>query len=366
MKYKNLTIGGTFDHLHEGHQAMLTQAFAIGETIWLGITTDEFVQQIESKKLSFPNFLEPFKTRKATLTTFLAQHKFSAQARIVPILNRFGTTLMDQSLEAIVVSPETEPVAHEINKLRTEKYWNPLQIILVPWVLAEDKKPINSIRIRAGEISRSGELFSITANWGLRKLPDHVRLQLKAPLGELIVDQSKNHEDAVGILIKKYNLADSVWKSAVLDPHPPLLIAVGDAVTQSLLVAGCIPQLAVIDFHIGRKRVYQDISEFKFPKISPVMTVSNPAATLSGEGFIKLQQLIRSANYPAVLQVDGEEDLFTLFAILAAPLHSLVVYGQPASSDTSQGGPGEGIVAVLVTEEKKQEIKGYVDEFLPQ
>ena len=172
MNYKNLTIGGTFDHLHQGHVAMLAKAFAVGETVWLGVTTDEFVKQIESKKLPFPNHLEPFATRKTAVETYLAQHKFSAQARVVPITDRFGTTLTDQSLEAIVVSPETEPVAREINELRKQKGWKLLEVILVPWVLAEDKKPINSIRIRAGEISRKGELFSVAASWGLRKLPD--------------------------------------------------------------------------------------------------------------------------------------------------------------------------------------------------
>lgn len=49
--------------------------------------------------------------------------------------------------------------------------------------------------------------------------------------------------------------------------------------------------------------------------------------------------------------VDGEEDLLTLVAVIAAPQGSLVVYGQP----------GEGIVLVRVTEGKKGEIEALID-----
>ncbi|HCS79432.1 TPA: hypothetical protein DIV55_06895 [Patescibacteria group bacterium] len=391
MTYQNLTIGGTFDHFHEGHEAMLTKAFQVGDTVWLGITTDEFVKRIESKRLPFPNYLEPFATRKTVVETFLVQHKFSAQAKIVPITDRFGTTLTDQKLETIVVSPETEPVAREINQLRIEKGWKPLQIILVPWVLAQDKSPINSIRIRAGEISRTGELFSVAASWGRRNLPDVLRQKLQQPLGELF--SLENYDEAGPAArqpqfrsklsrssfkyLKDYRdqtggastgaprraspatllnfLAESVLAPSVqLTGLPVMVIAVGDAVTQSLIRAGFIPQVSVIDFHIARKKVFQILADFKFPTVAVTNTIENTAGTLSAKGFTTLKELITGAKYPAVLEVQGEEDLLTLFAILAAPLESLVIYGQP----------GEGIVAVSVTEAKKWEIKGYIDQFV--
>jgi len=46
--------------------------------------------------------------------------------------------------------------------------------------------------------------------------------------------------------------------------------------------------------------------------------------------------------------VDGEEDLLVIVAVLYAPEGSLVVYGQP----------GEGIVVVRVTGEKRAEAVG--------
>ena len=45
------------------------------------------------------------------------------------------------------------------------------------------------------------------------------------------------------------------------------------------------------------------------------------------------------------LVVDGEEDLLVLVAVAFAPLGGLVVYGQP----------GEGLVVVRVTAEKRGE-----------
>ena len=102
------------------------------------------------------------------------------------------------------------------------------------------------------------------------------------------------------------------------------------------------------------KKVFQILADFKFPTVAVTNTIENTAGTLSAKGFTTLKELITGAKYPAVLEVQGEEDLLTLFAILAAPLESLVIYGQP----------GEGIVAVSVTEAKKWEIKGYIDQFV--
>jgi uncharacterized protein (UPF0218 family) len=51
------------------------------------------------------------------------------------------------------------------------------------------------------------------------------------------------------------------------------------------------------------------------------------------------------------VMVDGEEDLLTLVAVLSAPEHALVVYGQPH----------RGIVVVKVTEETRERMRRIVD-----
>ncbi len=62
-------------------------------------------------------------------------------------------------MEAIVVSTETVHKAFEINKTRSKRKLQPLIIITVPMMRAEDGKLISSTRIREGEIDSSGNLL---------------------------------------------------------------------------------------------------------------------------------------------------------------------------------------------------------------
>ena len=52
--------------------------------------------------------------------------------------------------DAIVVSKETEPGAHEINKIRKKNKIPYLDIIVIDMVSADDGVPISSTRIRKG------------------------------------------------------------------------------------------------------------------------------------------------------------------------------------------------------------------------
>ena len=71
----------------------------------------------------------------------------------------YGTTIYDSDFDAIVVSEETEPTAVEINKIRVSKDMNPLDIVVVSFVLAYDGTPISSTRIRRGEINKNGDII---------------------------------------------------------------------------------------------------------------------------------------------------------------------------------------------------------------
>lgn len=248
--------------------------------------------------------------------------------------------MSDQTISAIVVSPETESVAQEINELRKQKSWPELTIVNVPWILAADKNPIHSTRIRAGEISREGEVFLLPRSWVVKKMPEQLRNVLKQPLGELIKESSPDFEIAVDECIRKYLTI------------PRLVVTVGDAVTDSFLKKNYIPDISVIDLCIERKKVYETVSDLGF-RGEKVLKVSNEPGTLSYQVYEALKTQLKHQQKPAVLQIDGEEDLITLFAVLVAPLYSLIIYGQPH----------EGIVVVEATESKKKEILGYLKLF---
>ena len=61
-------------------------------------------------------------------------------------------------MEALVASPETGKRVELANKLRAERGFPPLELVVVDWVVAEDGKPISSTRIRKGEIDEEGRL----------------------------------------------------------------------------------------------------------------------------------------------------------------------------------------------------------------
>ena len=146
-------MGGTFDILHIGHEALLTQASKIGDKILVGLTTDE-----RAKKGRNANFLNSYAIRKRNLESLLDSLGFLDKFEIVPLNDYWGPSVIDEDFEAIVVSGETKSTADIINKIRSKEGRNELQIVVVPMIKAFDGKYISSSRIRKKEIDSEGNL----------------------------------------------------------------------------------------------------------------------------------------------------------------------------------------------------------------
>ena len=355
--YQKVTLGGTFDRFHKGHKTILGKTFAVGTHVYLGITTDKYVKESITKKHKLSSKIQSHKDRLAAVEDYLRSKHLLHRTTIIELSDRFGTTLTDENLEAIVVSPETELVATEINLLRAQKNWPALEVATVSWILAEDKQPISSFRIRKGEIDRNGKLYSLPKKWGMRKLPESLRDDLRKPFGDLISETSHDFEIAVKDFVIHYLEGG---KCTIFDPScEAFVISIGDAVTHALAVIGIVPNISIVDLKIKRIPVYKNVNELGIRDIKVVKRVKNTAGTLSFATFSVLNSLIKSEAERAVLQIDGEEDLLTLLAIFRAPLGSLIVYGQPKVSDTDS----QGIVVVEVTEEKKNEARELLNKF---
>ncbi|WP_414469511.1 phosphopantetheine adenylyltransferase [Methanobacterium sp. ACI-7] len=152
MKFKNVAVGGTFDHFHKGHEKLLNKAFEVGHNVLIGVTSDKF----GSKKGN----IEPCSKRISRLEDFLK--KFDSRYMVKRLEEPFGPTTDDSEIDAIVVSRETKPTAELINEKREKKRMNSLEIFIIDWVLADDGKPISSTRIRNGEIDRNGKVLKDT------------------------------------------------------------------------------------------------------------------------------------------------------------------------------------------------------------
>jgi pantetheine-phosphate adenylyltransferase len=75
--------------------------------------------------------------------------------------SEYGPTVVDDKVEALVISRETARKGYDINEIRYKNGLKPLTIIIIDIIRAEDGNPISSTRIRAGEIDTSGKLLKV-------------------------------------------------------------------------------------------------------------------------------------------------------------------------------------------------------------
>jgi pantetheine-phosphate adenylyltransferase len=154
-KFRTVGVGGTFDELHKGHRALLTEAFEVGERVIIGMSTDEFVTMMGK-----PHLTASYAQRLRELKSLLEERGLLQRAEIIPISDAYGGVLLSNGpIEALVVSRETEPTAVKINEKRREIGLKPLQIVVIDMIPSENHSAISTTRIRRGEIDREGHLL---------------------------------------------------------------------------------------------------------------------------------------------------------------------------------------------------------------
>ena len=149
-KYTKVCLGGTFDRIHIGHERLLKIAFEVGEEVIIGLTSDT-----KAKRGRVNEKLSSFKNRYTNLENFLSK-QFDINFSIVELNDDWGPGALDDDLDAIIVSEETEKVASELNKKIALKGLNPLDIVTVSLILDKKGEKISSTRIRNSEIDREG------------------------------------------------------------------------------------------------------------------------------------------------------------------------------------------------------------------
>lgn len=146
-----MALGGTFDIIHIGHLKLLKKAFDIGDSVVIGVTSDEFVKSILNKKIN-----NTYPIRVENLKQFIKEKIKSENYAITQLNESFGPLMTSNYVDCLVVSSETEKKGQSINSVRAKLGLSPIDIISVDLVLAEDGKPISSTRIRHHEINRNG------------------------------------------------------------------------------------------------------------------------------------------------------------------------------------------------------------------
>ena len=151
-RFRKVATGGTFDHIHAGHERLLAKSFEVGDHVIIGLTSDEFVAKVGKK----PDY--DYAAREKALEKYVRDNFPGRKYTIAKLYDYFGPGIADADVEALVASPETAQRLALANNLRKEKGFAPLKLVTVEWVEAKDGKPISSTRIRAGEIDEAGNL----------------------------------------------------------------------------------------------------------------------------------------------------------------------------------------------------------------
>jgi len=150
-----VAMGGTFDIIHKGHLTLLAKAFSISSDVIIGLTSDELAEKRGKKTLN--NYEKRFITlTNAIKTNFPNQH-----FQISKLDNDFGPAVLEENVQALVVSDETGNQGEILNQLRKEKNLSPVKIVIVPMVLAHDGNRISTTRIKNLEIDIDGNVSSI-------------------------------------------------------------------------------------------------------------------------------------------------------------------------------------------------------------
>ncbi len=341
QKFKTVVLGGTFDHLHKGHKEFIKFGLFVSEKIILAITSDDYVnkQKAERRERRAKNF-ENYEERKKALEDFIASEKVKDRVEIVKIDDVYGIAISpDINLDAIVVVDKTSKGADLVNSKRKQLGLKPLEVVIAPTEKAEDGTEISSSRIRNGEIDRNGKLY-INPTWLTQDLylPDRLREELRKPLGELFENK---------LVTARY--------TGILDNERlrgNLVITVGDITTQTFNKMFIRQKISIIDLNVNRKKIFDKVSELGFLKSEKIVNVKNQPGQISYELFSAVALAFRQRER-VIIQVEGEEDLAVLPAVLAAPLGAEVFYGQP----------DRGVVGVKITEEIKNKAYSFVSQF---
>lgn len=152
-KYKVVATGGTFDHIHRGHEALLSKSFEIGQKVLIGVTSDAFAAR-QGKTLD-----QGYQERVKHLVALL-HREFPGRAYVIAKLDDyFGPGIESPEVGAIVVTKETSARVPIANALRAKRGRSPLKVVIIDYVMAEDARPVSSTRIRRHEIDEQGRLL---------------------------------------------------------------------------------------------------------------------------------------------------------------------------------------------------------------
>ncbi|ADD04088.1 phosphopantetheine adenylyltransferase [Natrialba magadii ATCC 43099] len=151
----DVALGGTFDPVHDGHRRLFERAFELGD-VTVGLTSDELAPQTRHVERRVRPFDERRNDLADELESIANEYDRSFEIRTLEEPTGIAT---EEPFDYLVVSPETKAGGERINEIRRERGYDPLEVIVVPHLRADDGDIISSTRIVRGEIDEHGNVL---------------------------------------------------------------------------------------------------------------------------------------------------------------------------------------------------------------
>ena len=141
--HQHVAVGGTFDHLHQGHHLLLAAtALSSSSSCLVGVSSGALLASKVLREL-----VEPLERRCARVRELMQDMRAGLQLNIVAITDPYGPTISDATLECLIVSDETSQGGVAVNRKREEVSLPLMDIQQIP-VLEGTKDKLSSTHRR--------------------------------------------------------------------------------------------------------------------------------------------------------------------------------------------------------------------------
>ncbi|XP_067144110.1 bifunctional coenzyme A synthase [Centruroides vittatus] len=146
--YGNTVLGGTFDHLHNGHKIFLSAAvLRTKRQLVVGVTDGAML-----KKKILWELIKPIDQRISALKEFLTDIDPTISYNIVPIYDPFGPSIEVPGYDCIIVTEETLKGGYRVNEERKKRNMPELKIYKIPVLSDPERNAFEELKISSSSL----------------------------------------------------------------------------------------------------------------------------------------------------------------------------------------------------------------------